>query len=120
MNKALNILRIMAAAAFIASCSEQAQYDDYGTELAARAPERDDVAADAAADLASSTYENEGAAYGCTDDCSGHEAGWEWAAQNNVTDASDCGGNSVSFEEGCQAFAEAVEARTDAHMAEYD
>ncbi|WP_245463875.1 hypothetical protein [Rhizobium sp. NXC24] len=40
----------------------------------------------------------------CTEDCSGHKAGYEWAERNAVTDESDCGGNSTSFEEGCKTF----------------
>lgn len=46
------------------------------------------------------------AGYGCTVDCSGHEAGYEWAAQNGITDPDSCGGNSWSFIEGCRAYAE--------------
>ena len=42
----------------------------------------------------------------CTDDCSGHEAGYQWAEGNGVTDPDDCGGNSQSFIEGCLAYAE--------------
>lgn len=44
--------------------------------------------------------------YPCTQDCSGHEAGYEWAETNDITDPEDCGGNSNSFIEGCQAYAE--------------
>jgi hypothetical protein len=44
--------------------------------------------------------------YECTEDCSGHEAGYEWAEENEITDPDDCGGNSDSFEEGCRAYAE--------------
>lgn len=46
------------------------------------------------------------AGYGCTVDCSGHEAGYEWAAERDITDPDDCGGNSWSFIEGCRAYAE--------------
>ena len=42
----------------------------------------------------------------CTDDCSGHEAGYRWAQEQGITDPGDCGGNSQSFEEGCRAYAE--------------
>ena len=41
----------------------------------------------------------------CTSDCSGHEAGYDWAAENGITDPSDCGGKSESFIEGCEAYA---------------
>ena len=44
--------------------------------------------------------------YDCTEDCSGHEAGYEWAEENDISDAGDCGGNSNSFIEGCRAYVE--------------
>jgi hypothetical protein len=44
--------------------------------------------------------------YPCTVDCSGHEAGYEWADRKGIEDPDDCGGNSNSFIEGCQAWAE--------------
>lgn len=42
----------------------------------------------------------------CTQDCSGHEAGYAWAEENSIEDPSDCGGNSQSFIEGCESYAE--------------
>ena len=48
--------------------------------------------------------------YQCTVDCSGHEAGYEWAEENSIDDPYDCGGNSESFIEGCQAYAEEQQA----------
>lgn len=44
--------------------------------------------------------------YRCTKDCSGHEAGYEWAAEHDIEEESDCGGNSQSFIEGCRAYVE--------------
>lgn len=44
--------------------------------------------------------------YGCTVDCSGHEAGYNWAEERGIDDPDQCGGNSWSFEEGCRAYAE--------------
>jgi hypothetical protein len=41
----------------------------------------------------------------CTNDCSGHDAGYEWASDKNITDPDECDGNSDSFIEGCQAYA---------------
>lgn len=58
----------------------------------------------------SSGYQDAGAPYGCTDDCSGHDAGWTWAEENGVADPADCGGNSLSFGEGCIAYAEEQQA----------
>lgn len=43
--------------------------------------------------------------WSCTEDCSGHEAGYEWASEQGITDPDDCGGNSDSFIEGCEAYA---------------
>jgi hypothetical protein len=42
----------------------------------------------------------------CTDDCTGHKAGYEWAEQNSITDESDCSGRSNSFIEGCRTYVE--------------
>lgn len=42
----------------------------------------------------------------CTEDCSGHDAGYQWAEENDVQDAGDCSGNSQSFIEGCEQRAE--------------
>jgi hypothetical protein len=44
--------------------------------------------------------------YACTQDCSGHEAGYQWAEDHDIDDPDDCGGNSESFIEGCKAYAE--------------
>jgi hypothetical protein len=44
--------------------------------------------------------------YPCTVECSGHEAGFDWAEQNGITNSSDCGGNSNSFIDGCEAWAD--------------
>lgn len=44
--------------------------------------------------------------YDCTEDCSGHEAGYEWAENNGIYDLDDCGGNSNSFIEGCMSYVE--------------
>jgi len=43
--------------------------------------------------------------YTCLDDCSGHQAGYDWAEEHGITDPSECGGNSESFIEGCKAYA---------------
>ncbi|WP_027155479.1 hypothetical protein [Mesorhizobium sp. WSM2561] len=48
--------------------------------------------------------------YECTDDCSGHEAGYDWAARNDITDERDCDGDSQSFNEGCQAYVDEQDA----------
>lgn len=45
------------------------------------------------------------AGYSCTQDCSGHEAGYEWAQKHDIDNPDNCGGNSQSFIEGCMAYA---------------
>ncbi|OCC01054.1 hypothetical protein BA190_30650 [Labrys sp. WJW] len=42
----------------------------------------------------------------CTDDCSGHQAGYRWAEEHGINNSSDCGGNSESFREGCVTYTE--------------
>lgn len=42
----------------------------------------------------------------CTDDCSGHEAGYRWAEDNDIMDRDDCDGRSNSFNEGCEQYVE--------------
>jgi len=47
--------------------------------------------------------------YDCTVDCSGHEAGYNWAEEHGITDGDDCDtagehSNSPSFAEGCHAY----------------
>ncbi len=44
--------------------------------------------------------------YKCLDDCSGHQAGYQWAEEHGIDDPDDCDGNSDSFIEGCQAYAQ--------------
>lgn len=54
-------------------------------------------------------YEGSRGSYGgdgCTQDCSGHEAGYNWAIERGIDDPDNCGGKSWSFEEGCRAYAE--------------
>jgi len=44
--------------------------------------------------------------YECTVDCSGHEAGYEWAEEHGITqeDVDNYSGNSNSFMEGMQSY----------------
>ncbi|MBI4035908.1 hypothetical protein HY383_03080 [Candidatus Daviesbacteria bacterium] len=44
--------------------------------------------------------------YPCTGDCSGHEAGYEWAEEHGITqdDVDNYSGNSNSFMEGMQSY----------------
>ena len=68
-----------------------------------------EVAYERAADL---TFLDVGAKSDCTDDCSGHNAGFEWARENGVTETWDCPeSRSSSFSEGCEAFAHYISMR---------
>jgi hypothetical protein len=42
--------------------------------------------------------------YSCSDDCSGHRAGYQWAKRNGIFDRRGCIGKSKSFIEGCMAY----------------
>jgi hypothetical protein len=106
-----SIVVILFATFFTVSCgsssdasrSYQSDYESPET------PFDEDVAVERAIDdLNYETYGSVGEPYGCTEDCSGHEAGFEWAKENGVTDGS-CYGDSESFNEGCQAYADAIE-----------
>ena len=44
------------------------------------------------------------AGYRCTVDCSGHQAGYDWAEEHDIHDPEECGGNSQSFIEGCRSY----------------
>ena len=44
--------------------------------------------------------------YDCSEDCSGHEAGYNWAEENDIYDEYDCDGYSDSFIEGCISYVE--------------
>lgn len=46
----------------------------------------------------------------CTDDCSGHVAGFNWAEERGISKEAGCeDGKSISFIEGCEAYVEAVQ-----------
>lgn len=78
--------------------------------------DEDDAKQEAERDLANSTYESSSMAYGCTQDCSGHNAGWDWRAQHGYSTA----GNSQSFDEGGRAFDEAVERKVEEKRSEWE
>ncbi|MCI4567202.1 hypothetical protein [Lysobacter sp. CFH 32150] len=110
--------------------SRYGDYDDYAADADAAA----EAAEEASEEARQAVYEEHGADsdgsgadasnvdaynvedggnYVCTEDCSGHEAGFAWAQENDVADASDCGGNSQSFVEGCEAFAQERQEQAD-------
>jgi hypothetical protein len=72
-----------------------------------------DARAEAQADLSGTTYQDVADTSACTEDCSGHDAGYQWAQENEITDPDDCDGNNDSFLEGCRAYGEELERRAD-------
>lgn len=109
---------------FMSACGGSSGSAGSGYRYADEAPPEvefdEDAARDRAVDdLSYESYSSIGEPYGCTDDCSGHEAGFEWAKANDVTDGS-CYGDSASFNEGCQAYADAIEEKVDEYRAEDD
>lgn len=95
--------------------------ESYGSADYEEAPaEFDEDAARQAAEeeLADEPYDG---SYGCTIDCSGHEAGWQWRAENGYpTYGSDDYGKSQSFAEGARAYEDAVEERVDEMRSEFE
>lgn len=57
--------------------------------------------------------------YRVVEDMSGHIKGWEWAEMNGIEDPDECGGNSRSFIEGCQAYASEQQRESDGSTASW-
>ena len=97
----LSCLFILASCSGDSEHSREEQYasedEERGGETFSEYDERRD-----GLEGANGTYQGDG----CTEDCSGHDAGYEWAQDNAIDDPDNCGGNSWSFEEGCRAYAE--------------
>jgi hypothetical protein len=105
----------------ICACtSSHAARDDERTYVSRTGLDEDRARERAADDLSGATFEDVGDTSTCTIDCSGHEAGFEWAREHDVTDESECGGTSQSFQEGCQSYAQALEDRVDDAGAEHE
>lgn len=120
------LVALLCGAAALAGCSDRSSSEEsgyygssgyegsYGSYEEYRAPFDEDAAREAAEqDLASEGYDY---SYGCADDCSGHEAGWQWRAENGYSTY----GNSDSFEEGGYAFDEALESRVEEMRDNYE
>lgn len=77
------------------------------------APPAAEASTDAAKqEMAGETYEDVKGSADCTQDCSGHDAGFEWAKEHDIDDDGDCTGDSESFIEGCKAYVEELDRRT--------
>jgi len=109
------VMVVLAAIFLISKCNQSGEPTTSVANVVRDRAEFDEDAAreNAASELAGTTYADAGQPYGCTEDCSGHEAGFEWAQENDVTDTSDCSGNSQSFVEGCEAYAEELQRKVE-------
>ncbi len=109
------VLPALLLAALVGACGGQESVQE---------SQRDDVTADARADaeaeLSGTTYQEVAGTSACTEDCSGHDAGYEWAQENEITDPDDCDGNNDSFIEGCRAYGEEIEGRAQEAAEEVD
>jgi len=106
------------AAAMSESGDPPTAFDGFASKVnLVRGDFNEDRAGEAARELLSGeTYEATVGSGDCTDDCSGHEAGWRWAQEGN-----DCGGGeSDSFDQGCEALAAQVEERVESARAAYE
>jgi hypothetical protein len=102
-----SVVAVLACCVFLAGCGSSAE----------PAPEDVDQAYDNAADsLADADFEDVGDTSQCTQDCSGHDAGFAWARDNGISDSSDCTGDSQSFVEGCQAYVDALDEEADEEL----
>jgi hypothetical protein len=93
------LLAISAAGAFAIFHLASAEKNDPPNQTVTLAPQTE------SSNKADRTF----AGYDCSDDCSGHEAGYKWAEEKDIQDDADCEAagehsNSPSFEEGCKAY----------------
>jgi len=54
--------------------------------------------------VAAASLDRQFGGFDCSDDCSGHAAGYRWAQRRGVTAAAECDNPSASFREGCLTF----------------
>lgn len=113
MNKGILVTFVIVGLVILLSSSEEAEssIETLSAQANAQLDHADFEAAepDEAVPTALAANYSTGLEYNgdtCTVDCSGHEAGAEWAEQNGIDDPDDCGGNSNSFIEGCRTFVE--------------
>jgi outer membrane protein assembly factor BamD (BamD/ComL family) len=93
----------------LSSCSDKKEEitENYSSETIEAAQEMYEASAeDLTEDQLDEAQQQEvdAATNNCMGDCSGHQAGYEWAEENGISSESDCDGNSDSFNEGCTNF----------------
>lgn len=110
----------IAFALLLCACGSGDQYDAESYYGEQREDRRTDAREDARGELDGLTYQDQHGSYACTDDCSGHDAGYQWAQDNEIEDAEDCGGNSASFIEGCEAYADDLTEQIEDSESDYE
>lgn len=109
----LSIFLVVGIAVSLGACdsssADSAVADDAAADSAAGTTANASDTVEAAAenaeptDVEADSVESTGFS-SCTSDCSGHQAGFDWAQEKDLTDESECGGDSQSFIEGCEQF----------------
>lgn len=94
---------------------EMASTDDSGQVIMPPQFDEDRVRQDSRADVMAEDYYQIGATGG-----EGHEAGFEWAKQNELQDRSECSGDSDSFIEGCRQFFDAIDDEVQTRHDDFD
>lgn len=89
----------------LSGCSSQdsSSYDNYNESDYNDTSDNDEYTSENQEESDDTEYFN---GYECIDDCSGHEAGYNWADEKGIDDIDDCGGKSQSFIEGCESYVE--------------
>ena len=80
---------------------------------ASNAFDEDQGRGDARGELEGTTDTDSGAPYGCTDDCSGHEAGFGMGPRKRSFGRRRLRRQQRVLREGCEAFAEALESKVE-------
>ena len=100
MKKVFNLLILLILPLFFSGCTSSSSYSRGGEEWGET---RDEIPTKVL------VHEEETGFYfageKCTDDCSGHVAGFEWARRKGIKEPSDCDGKSESFIGGCEVYA---------------
>ena len=123
MELAVNRTLIAVATLALAACGSASATSDFeeaaesGSASEDTEAEREAFDEDAAREKAEAEVASEGYDGPCTQDCSGHDAGFGWAAAGNPDGGTS---SSQSFDEGQQAYEDAVEDRIEEDRQAYE
>lgn len=114
---------VIASTFLLAACSSSDERDQaFGTVPYSVSDDdstnaREEFDEDAARARAATEVASEGYEGPCTSDCSGHDAGFSWAADGNPDYGSS---RSRSFDEGQEAYKEAVDQRVEQYREDFE